>query len=101
MTVVTTKGHFFYGNVRHHKCSHCEKPLTLPYMAWDSFCVGPEEEAFTLFLCGKCCEWIKRGFCADLQRIAAMMAAIRLGFEVPNVGAISGGFLYTGTTEKQ
>jgi hypothetical protein len=94
--IVVTERDPYYGHIKHHECSHCRNPLTVPYMAWTG--LGDE----TLFICGKCCEWIKHGFCIDLHRIATMMEAIRMGFDVPNVGAVSGGFLYTtGTSNKQ
>jgi hypothetical protein len=91
----------FYSARKSDRCCHCGKSLTFPYMAWDGWQTG--DEYSRIYICGQCCEWIARGFSADLRNIVKVRALQRMGFyEGSKQAAVSGGFLYTdGTSDKQ
>jgi hypothetical protein len=54
--IVITERDPYYGHIKHHECSHCNNPLTIPYMAWIG--LGDELVLFAhldVAMCGCCC----------------------------------------------
>jgi hypothetical protein len=78
--------------------------LRLPFVVWIDSCReehldGWIEDA-TAFICSECCIEKYRGLSSDMRRITTAKEIERLGFHC-TAGAVSGGFLMSGTNNKQ
>jgi len=83
------------------RCTLCSDKLTVPYMSW--LCSSGTTENGQLFICGECCQWIKRGFTRDLQGVVNARALSRMGFNNRRAqkAAITGSFLFSRTNNEQ
>ena len=59
-----------------NKCAVCSGHLHFPCFWWRAEVDG----AVDIFICGRCCRKIKRGFIADLIQISASMDICDLGY---------------------
>jgi hypothetical protein len=86
------------------RCVICLGRLHLPVAAWNAGHV--DDEGYTVaheaFICNECCHDMCRGFSIDMKQIVTAKKVERLGFRhASKQAAVSGGFLYAGTGNKQ
>jgi hypothetical protein len=84
-----------YWHVKNGRCTACDGPLAVPYMVW--MCANID-----VFICAPCCQVHKGDLARDLQGVATARELRRMGFfEGAKRAAVSGGFLMSGTDNKQ
>jgi len=94
-----------YGPCGEDRCTMCRGRLRAPLVVWHPSCRGEDEDnyqGYGRFICGECCGDMCQGLSIDMKRIVTAKKVERLGFRhAAKRAAVSGGFLMSGTDNKQ